>query len=199
MSSRTANDPSNLEQLLDQLAETADSENQAISMADIIDATGSRSFSPLLLMAGVVIASPLGGIPVLPTLVAIIVGLVSVQMLMGRRHFWLPDWLLNRSVDKDKVIVTVSTLRRPARLIDRLIKPRLTGLIQDRGQQLIALVCILIALALPLMELIPFSALLAGIALTAFGLALVSYDGALVLLAHCTTLAIIVLLINGLL
>lgn len=198
MCGSTAHEPSNLEQLLDQLARTADTEHQAISIADIIDATGSRSFSPLLLMAGVLIASPLGGIPVLPTLVAVIVALVSAQMLMGRKHFWLPQWILKRSVEKEKVIDTVSWLRRPARFIDRLIKPRFTGLIQDRGQQLIALVCILIAVGLPVMELIPFSALLAGVALTAFGLALVSYDGALVLLAYFTTLGIIAILINGL-
>ncbi len=46
-----------------------------------------------------------------------------------------------------------------------------------------AVSCILIAAAMPAMEFIPFSANLAGAALTAFGLSLIAHDGVLALFA----------------
>ena len=51
----------------------------------------------------------------------------------------------------------------------------------------IGIACVIIALILPLLEFIPFSANLAGIALTMFGLALIARDGYLALFALAST------------
>ncbi len=60
---------------------------------------------------------------------------------------------------------------------------------EGAGVVAIAAVCLLIALAMPIMEVIPFSANGAEIALTAFGLALISKDGVLALFPLSITLA----------
>jgi hypothetical protein len=73
--------------------------------------------------------------------------------------------------------------RKPARFVDRYTHPRMTRLVEGKGQHLVALVCIAIALAMPLMEFVPFSANFAGLALSSFGLALISRDGALAMVA----------------
>src|SRR5690606_4512591 len=53
------------------------------------------------------------------------------------------------------------------------------------GQEspVLAAACILAAAATPVMELIPFGASLAGVAITAFGLALIARDGAIAIVA----------------
>lgn len=54
--------------------------------------------------------------------------------------------------------------------------------------------CVLIAVAMPPMELVPFTATGAGAALTAFGLSLIAHDGLVALLAFAftaTTLALV--------
>ena len=78
-----------LEQLLDRIGKTADNRNR-IFLSTILETVGSRSFGPLLLMAGVILASPLSGIPGMPTTMGVLVLLIAVQLLFDRKHFWLP-------------------------------------------------------------------------------------------------------------
>lgn len=178
-------EPKDLEELLDQLEWSADTHPSRISVEEIITAVGTRSFGPLLLLVGVLIASPLSGIPTFPTLTALIVFLVSLQLLMGRKHFWLPAWLLHRSVPGERMATAVRWLRPSARFIDRFIRPRLTILVKGPvTPRITALLCLIIAAVMPLLEFIPFSSSLAGVVLAAFGLALVSRDGLLALIAY---------------
>lgn len=172
-----------VEHLIDKLA-NAGSEGGDVSLEEIVDALGRRSFGPLLLVAGLITLAPLiGDIPGMPTLMGLLVLLVAVQLLLNRKYFWLPQWLLKRSFSYDKFCKALEWIRPVARFLDRWLRPRLTGLVQGVGSRVIAVVCILIALAMPLMEVVPFSANGAGAALTALGLALVIQDGLLALIA----------------
>lgn len=173
----------NLEELFDQI-ENADSEGGKVSVNAILDEVGHRSFGPLLLLAGVITLAPIiGDIPGMPTIMALIVILTAGQLLFRRKYFWMPEWLLKRSVSRDKLTKGLGWMRKPARYIDRWIQPRLTIFVKGAGTYLIAVVCLIIALAMPVMEVVPFSANGAGAALTAFGLALIARDGLLSLIA----------------
>ncbi|GAB2804018.1 exopolysaccharide biosynthesis protein [Halomonas shantousis] len=184
---REPQDIKNLEQLLDQIGRAGHGGRQ-VTMEDIIGMIGRRSFGPLLLLAGVIIMMPLvGDIPGVPTLMAMLVILVAGQLLLRRDHFWLPQWLLKRSVDHDKLDKALHWMRPPARFIDRPLRPRLTFFTHDIGTYVTAGICAVIALAMPLMEFVPFSANGAGVALTVFGLALIANDGLMALLAILST------------
>lgn len=174
-----------LDQLFDRICKgAANSEGEVVSMSDIIDEVGRRSFGPLILLAGLITLAPIiGDIPGVPTIMAIFVLLSAGQMLLHREHIWLPEWLLNRSIKRDNIYKAVEWLRSPAQFLDRWMKPRLTMFVRGIGMHIIATVCIIIALAMPIMEMIPFSANGAGAALTAFGLALITHDGLWALLA----------------
>ncbi|AFJ03046.1 exopolysaccharide synthesis, ExoD [Methylophaga frappieri] len=179
----------NLEQLLDCLAEAAEkNRNGKVSIATIMEMIGHRSFGPLLLLAGLVILAPvIGDIPGVPTIMAFFVLLMAIQLLLGQQHFWLPNWLQERAIDSDKLSKAIDWLRKPARFIDKLIQPRLLILVSGKAKYAIASAAIMIALLLPFMEVIPFSANAAGIALLAFGLALIARDGVLALLSFVVT------------
>ncbi len=178
--------PENLEQLLDSIADAAHQRDR-ITLQRVVEAVGRRSFGPLLLMVGVVTASPLSGIPGVPTLLGLLILLVAVQLLIGRRYFWLPRWLLRRWVPNRKLTKALGKMRPAARFVDALLRPRLTVLVRHRGTTAIALVCVIVTAAMPLLELVPFSASLAGVALAAFGLALVARDGAAALIGYFVT------------
>lgn len=172
-----------LEDMLDRMEEAAQ-EKEQVSLGDVLDAIGRRSFGPLLLLAGLVTLAPLvGDIPGVPSLMGLIVILTAAQLLFHRDHFWLPRWLLNRSVAADKLRKGVGWLQKPARFIDRFLRPRLQVFVQGAGMYAIALVSAAIALMTPAMEVVPFSANGAGLVLTAFGLALIAHDGLLSLVA----------------
>lgn len=178
----TGEEPQNLKTLL-QLLEEAGEPDELISIEGMLEATGKRSFGALLLIPGLLLFSPLSGIPGLPTFFAVMIGLIAMQLLVGRTHFWLPKWLLNRCASRSKYDRAIAFLKRPARLIDRLIRHRLTVLTEGIAVYINALVCLLIALAMPPLELIPFGNSVAGAALTFIGLGMMARDGALVIAA----------------
>ncbi|MEX0824289.1 MAG: exopolysaccharide biosynthesis protein [Woeseia sp.] len=170
---------SSLIELLDQVEQTA-SDSDKVSLDTVMNAVGRRSFGPILVLAGLTILAPLvGDIPGIPTIMALLIVLIAVQVLMRREHLWLPRWMLERRVSSDKLNKAVKWLRKPARFIDGLLHPRLQNLTHEIGMQVTAVLCIIIAAALPPMELVPFSANAAGIALTSLGLALIVNDGLL--------------------
>lgn len=169
--------------LIEKMADTAE-HRERISLGEILESVGSRSLGPLLLVAGLITLAPIiGDIPGVPTLMATLVLLIAAQLLVRRQQLWLPQWLLKRSVAREKMQRVLEWSRKPAGFIDRYTRPRLARLVEGRGEHLVAIVCIFVALMMPLMEFVPFSANFAGLALSAFGMALISRDGALALVA----------------
>jgi hypothetical protein len=186
-----------LRQLLDRLDKAATGER--VDVESMMEAGGRSSFGALLLLGGLVTLSPLDIVPGIPTLIALGVLLVCVQLLAGRKHFWLPAWVLRQSIARQRFRRALTWLRKPARFGDRLVRPRLTALASDAAVKVIAVGCIVVALAMPVMEVVPFSANLAGVALTAFGLAVIAHDGVLALVAFAATAAGVVVIASQLL
>lgn len=177
-----------MKQLLDRVGRTAENHEQ-VSLEEVMGAIGRRSFGPLILLAGLVTLAPIiGDMPGIPTIMAIFVLLTAGQLLFRRKHFWLPSWLLRRSVSRDRIGKLLKWLRPAGRFFDWFLRERLTFLTRDAGLYLIAVACIAVAVAMPVMEVVPFSANLGGAALTIFGLALIARDGALALAAFIFTL-----------
>lgn len=188
-------DAKSLIELLDQIEETAN-DTDKVSLDTVMTAVGRRSFGPILVLVGLIILAPLvGDIPLVPTIMALLIVFIAVQVLMRRKYLWLPRWMLERRVSSDKLHKAVKWLRKPARFIDGLLHPRLQQLTHEIGIQVTAVLCIVIAAALPPMELVPFSANAAGIALTALGLALIANDGLLAIGAAIVSVGTIGLVI----
>ena len=155
----------------------ADDGNE-VTFEDVVEALGGRSFAPILLLCGLIILAPVvGDIPGVPTATGVLVLLVSVQLLMGREHFWFPAWIRRRSVKAGTIRKVTKKLRGAARFVDRLIRRRLIWLVSGRAIGVIAAFSMIVALVTPVLEMVPFSANGAGATLTAFGLALVGRDG----------------------
>ncbi|MFO7705967.1 MAG: exopolysaccharide biosynthesis protein [Halopseudomonas sp.] len=171
-----------LEEMLEHIADLAKDEQQ-VSMGQMVESIGDRSFGPLLLIIGMTLFSPLSGVPGMSTFAGLVVLLIALQMLLGRKHFWLPRFILKRSLAQAKLTKAIEWVKPGARRIDRLIKPRLNFMLHPTSTYLIALLCVLIGAALPFMELVPFSSSIVGLALAILGLALVARDGLLVLIA----------------
>ncbi|MFN3581798.1 MAG: exopolysaccharide biosynthesis protein [Pseudomonas sp.] len=177
----------NLEQMLDHVGGLAEEEGE-VSMGMVVESVGDRSFGPLLLLMGLTLFSPLSGIPGMAVFAGLFVMLIAVQLLFGRKHFWLPKFILQRSLTRDKLQKALKWLKPTARRIDRLIKPRLNFMLHRSSTYLIAGLCVLIAAGLPFLELVPFSSSIVGFALALLGLALVARDGLLVLIAVAVVL-----------
>lgn len=174
----------NLTDVIDQIEESTRDEER-VSLQMLVEAVGGRSFGPILLIPGLMLIVPgIGDIPGVTTAIAIVVLLVSGQLLFKRKHLWLPQWLLKRSAKREKIIKGIRWFRKPATFIDRLLRHRLAVFTSSIA---IAIGCIAASLVMPLMEVVPFGGMIAGAAITAYGLALVAHDGLLALFAHIAT------------
>lgn len=179
----------NLEQLLDRLDEAREG-RESVSFGRLMETIGKRSFGPLLLLIGIILVSPLSGIPGMPSTMGVAVFLLSCQMLVQRKHIWLPGWILRRSISEQKLAKAAGWMRKPARFIDRLIGQRLRFLVDGPASWPLALICLLLAVTLPLLEPLPFAATSAGAALTCIGLAMIAHDGLLAAIAYALVFGI---------
>ena len=180
---------SNLTDLIDTLEQVAP-QKAYVSVDDVFQTVGLRTFGPLLLAAGLITLMPVvGDIPGVPTLMAAILLLTGGQLLAGRRHVWLPHWLLKRQLSRASFIKALQYARKPACWVDRWLRVRWRWLTGKQGNRLTAVTALIIALAMPPMEFIPFSANGAGLALTLLGLGLVARDGCWILAGMALTLA----------
>lgn len=195
----TPSGPENLQQMLDHIDQAAQAGNEKTTMQDVMSEVGRRSFGPALLVPGIITLMPLiGDIPGVPTVMGILVLSVAGQVLFGRRYFWMPAWILTRSVERQKIVKAVQWARPPARFVDRFLRKRLPVLTYGAGAFAIALCCIAIALIMPLMEFVPFTANVAGFALTLFGLSLMARDGVLAIVAFTLTVLAFGFVVNAL-
>ncbi len=175
--------------VLDKLGLAGDDEQ--VTIGQILDEIGDRSLAPILLVPAMITASPISGIPGVPTLTGLIVGLIVVQMLMGRDTLWVPQGLARRGVSKSTMDKAVAFLRRPVGWLDRLMKPRMSWLTARPWSYLALLIVLMIAATTPVMELLPFAITIAAVAIGFFAAGLLMRDGLMILIGY----AVVVLMI----
>jgi len=115
--------------------------------------------------------------------------LISMQLLSCRSQVWLPRWILQRRITYRRLRQALALIQPVAKATDRLLRPRMTALVEQPGTYAVALICALIGITMPIMEVVPFAATAAGAAISLFGVALVARDGLVMLLAVATCLA----------
>lgn len=174
-------DSRTFEHVFDDIAALGD-EQEKVSLADMRDAVGQRGYGPFLFVPAILEVSPVGGIPGVPTLLGLIVAIFALQMLMGRKRFWIPGFLGRRSVKSEKLRKAVDKMRPVLRFLDKVIRPRLTWITKKPFLQVTAALCVLCAAMAPPLELVPFASSLPFGAIALFGLGLTAHDGIVVLL-----------------
>jgi hypothetical protein len=154
-----------------------------VSVADMMDAIGERSFGPLLLVPSLIAVSPVGAIPFLPIFTSAVIVLIAAQILLHHEHFWIPGWLARRAMNAQKLERGLEKLRPVVRSIDHVLRPRLPWLTGGPFFYVIALMCLLIGLVTPILEIIPLAGIPPNAAVVAFSLAITARDGLWALLA----------------
>lgn len=180
--------PSNLNSMLDNIADAGEHPEQ-VAVADVMATVGQRSFGPLLLLPGLIVLSPIAGIPGVGSAAGVAVLLIAGQLLIGSDSFWLPKFIRKRTVERERLEKSVEKLRPVARVVDKVLRPRLRFLTRRPFIYVVAATCVALALMLPVLDMVPFTSLVPASAITAFGLAIIAHDGALATIAFVLSLA----------
>ena len=168
--------------LLDQVQAAA--EDPPVTVRTVLKALGERSFSPVILVVALLMVSPLSGIPGSPTVSAIIIVTVGAQSLFGRRHLWLPDAVLRRSLPERRLLTAIDWLRRPAAWFDRHAHQRWPLLTIKPMRWVATAVCVVVPMTWPFLELLPFVTSFAAGAIALLSFGLITRDGLYVLLGY---------------
>ncbi|HJS03018.1 MAG TPA: exopolysaccharide biosynthesis protein [Variovorax sp.] len=178
--------------ILDTLERSA-TRSSEVSGGEIVQAFGGRSYGPFLILPALLELSPLGGLPGVASAMALLVVLVATQLLRGKRCCWLPEFMAKRSIHSDKLTKAIAKMRPLGRWLDKWFHGRLRSLTRRPFVRTGAIACILLAMAVPLFELVPFASTAPMAAIALFGLALLVHDGALMIAASVASFATVVL------
>lgn len=181
-------EPSNLNDVLNEIDETVGAKpaSQPLTLGDLLDSVGRRSYGPLLLVIGLFAISPATALPGLTWATAVLTLIVAGQMALGLPHLWLPKSALRIRIGRRDVRAGLEKSRPAARWIDHLLKARLEFLSKPPFVNLVALMCLFAALITFPLGLVPFLPLIPGIAIVAFGLGITARDGLWLLLGMAT-------------
>ncbi|MGR3464213.1 exopolysaccharide biosynthesis protein [Limimaricola sp.] len=176
-----------VEDILDRLAQEGRDDDRA-TVGDVTGALGNRGFGPFLFVPALIEVSPIGGVPGVPTLLALIIALFAVQIVLGRDEMWLPGFLERRSVSGDKLCAAADKLRGIGRWLDRWFHGRLKALTGPKASRIAGIAVLLMCLTVPPLELVPFASTAPMAAIAAFGLAMTLRDGLLMGLGFALSL-----------
>ena len=164
---------------------------RTMSVREIVEKIGERSFTGTILVTALILVSPVSGIPGSPTVGSLIIVLVTVQALIGRDHLWLPDFLMRRQIGAERLRQGLRWLREPAAWIDRHSRDRWQVLVTGPLGALSLVTVLMTAITWPALELLPFFTSFAAGAVSLFAIELLIGDGLYIVAGYATLAAIL--------
>jgi hypothetical protein len=152
-----------------------------ICMRDVLEEFGPASFSSLLLVVSLLLVSPLSGVPLFSSLCGVMIALIAVQGAMGRDHVWLPRKIVDLKLTSDRADQVICRIRKLAQLLDRGTASRLAVVVGPPATRVLYTICMLCGAILPLLELVPFSSSMIGVAVSFISVGLLARDGLIAL------------------
>ena len=167
-----------------------------ISIGDIRDTLGKRSFAPLLVLFAAFNMLPLP--PGASAVLGLPLLIVAAQMAFGSNRAWLPGFITQRSLPAEQFrTVTDWVIPRLVRL-EQVVRPRYWPFWRKRGDRVIGIIALILSVSITLP--IPFGNWLPAFATALLGLALSERDGILFAVGSAVgvaSLAVVCLVVGG--
>lgn len=175
-----------LSDLTDDMARAAKQNDGQVDK--IVDQAGANGLLPIMTFMGLLLVSPLSGIPLFSTSVGLMIALCAVQAAMGRDRLWLPDFLRRQRIDPSRIEKAMDRIHSAAEWLEARATSRLEWLSLPPARTAFLSVAAAYGFFMPIMELIPFTSSLLGGAVVMIGLGLLLRDGVLLLISVLPTL-----------
>lgn len=153
-----------------------------VTLQSLLDQWGDRSYGPLFIILGLFTATPLSIIPPTAAVMGVVVAALALQMLLGRRHPWLPRSIRNRSISERKLKAARKKLAPTLAFFDKFIRERLSFATGAVMRKVAAVIVLVLALAFVPFEFVPLAGVAPASAVVLFGVAITARDGLAMLL-----------------
>ena len=159
--------------LSDVLREIDRNLGERISLRDLIDALGDRSFVPLMILFA--LPNVLSFVPGASVISGLPLMFIAVQLVLRRPSVWLPDILNDRSIDHGVFTRVISHAVPWIEWVERMARPRYWPFSHASRERIIGAASLLMAIFLFLP--IPFANSLPAISVVMLALSLGERDG----------------------
>ena len=156
---------------------------EQVSVEDVIAALGRGSMLPLMLVISLIAASPASGIPGLSAVSGLLIAMIAAERMLNFDEVQLPAALKHRRLQAETLRRALDRVQPVIDWLDRHTGDRLTPLFHRPLIFLPQALCLLTGLAMPFLEVIPFSASIAASGVFLLTLSLLTRDGLFFLLA----------------
>ncbi|EPX86806.1 Exopolysaccharide synthesis, ExoD [Salipiger mucosus DSM 16094] len=160
-----------------------------VTPRDLLKSFGDSSFLPVMMVPALLVVSPLSGIPLFSSICGLTIAFIALQLLLARRHIWLPAFIMDRRIDGARARAAVTKLRKFTDWLDNKTRSRLRFMVRPPMRAWLYLLCMLCGLAMPFLELVPFSSSVLGAAVLLFSTALLARDGLFALIGSIAVLS----------
>lgn len=175
---------------------TAKTDGNSIEFREIIDALEQRGFGPLLMGPALLIILPSGAIPGLPAVCGFLILVVSLQILFGNNHPWLPKKVGKISFSRKKFKTAFKTMKPYTRKIDKYVENRFEVLAESPvSKLLVAVICSILAITIIIIGFVPMLPAALASPILFFALGLSVKDGVLITIGYLTFIVAAILII----
>lgn len=156
-----------------------------VTIAALSDALSGRAYGMLLLVLALPNLIPIPA-PGLSAIAGAPLILVTLQMILGRKSPWFPDFIGKRKLKTEQLRRVCIRVVPVMEKLELLTSPRLKFLAKPPVDRVIALICAV--LSLMIMMPIPFGNALPALAICFFAIGILQRDGLFVLVGLLVTL-----------
>jgi hypothetical protein len=149
-----------------------------MTLQDLMDGLGERSFGFVLLLFGVL--SAIAIVPGLATITAVPLLFFGLQMFAGYRTPWLPKFILERSFAKADLLATIKRAVPAMRWVETICKPRLLFMTGRFAERLLGILVFILAAVIALPG--PGTNFAPGVAIAFMAIAIIERDGLMVMI-----------------
>lgn len=167
----------------DQLIEAAAAGD--LTVDELLSAFGRRGIGALLILPALLIILPLGLIPGVPYIAALLMIVIAGHMLIGRRRLWLPKGIAQRALPGHTIKSGLERMRPWAVKVDGWMQNRAEWFARSRfASETAAVITILLAIGIAIVGLIPGLPAALSLSVLLFGLGLASRNGLLIVAGY---------------
>lgn len=171
-----------VEDLRQRLLKRAGSQGK-VSVGEIVEELSSRGRGPFFLVPALLELTPIGSIPGVPTVIALLLAVFAIQVVIGRHSIWLPRFVQKLSMSSKKMQKALDGLSKVSGWMDRAFHDRWGHLVSEPFQRAAAVVVLLLCATIPFLEVVPFASSVPMLAIAAIGLAMLVHDGRVMAIA----------------
>lgn len=156
---------------------------EEIKLQTVFQLLSGKGYAALLIVLSLPFCLPIQ-IPGFSFFFGMVLAFIGLRLAFGK-HPWWPQWILNKSVKSKSMETVVEKTIKAVVFCKKILKPRMTFLIQNPLlHRLHGIMIVILSLLLSLPLPIPFTNMVVAVPILFFGLGLLEEDGLFIILAY---------------